>query len=131
MEDIYIETPEGWEVEDGNVLKLNKALYGLKQAGRNWYQVLKDFLEREGFKMCLSDNCVFIKDNGNIMLLLYVDDMIISSLDPAEGTKFLSKIKETFEIGEEGNLDWYIGMAVQDNGNSIKLSQSHYVVMAI
>jgi hypothetical protein len=65
------------------------------------------------------------------MLLLYVDDMIISSLDPAEGTKFLNKIKLTFEIGEEGVLDWYIGMAVKDNGNSIKLSQSHYVTKAV
>jgi hypothetical protein len=65
------------------------------------------------------------------MLLLYVDDMIISSLDPAEGTKFLNKIKLTFEIGEEGDLDWYIGMAVKDNGNSIKLSQSHYVTKAV
>ena len=51
VEDIYIETPEGWDVGEGNVLKLNKALYGLKQAGRNWYQVLKDFLEKEGLKM--------------------------------------------------------------------------------
>jgi hypothetical protein len=132
VEEIYIETPEGWNIEEGNVLKLDKALYGLKQAGRNWYQVLKDYLvSDEGFKMCISDNCVFIKDDGKIMLLIYVDDMIISSLNPADGADLLARIKSKFEIGEEGKLDWYIGMAVDDRGDSIKLSQAHYVVKAV
>jgi hypothetical protein len=131
-EDIYIQTPEGWDVAPGNVLKLKKALYGLKQAGRSWYQVLKDYLTREeGFSMCLSDHCVFTKDGGHIMLLLYVDDLIISSLDPLVGEKLLARIKAKFEIGEEGKLDWYIGMAVKDDGVSVRLSQSNYVVKAI
>ena len=33
---IYIVPPEGWPVEQGNVLKLNKALYDLKQSAREW-----------------------------------------------------------------------------------------------
>ena len=132
VEDIYIETPEQWDVAPGNVLKLKKALYGLKQAGRSWYQVLKDFLIREEkFTMCLSDHCVFTRDNGNIMLLIYVDDLIISSLDPLVGEKLLAKIKSHFEIGEESNLEWYIGMAVKDTGSSVVLSQSNYIVKAI
>ena len=132
VEDIYIETPDGWEIEEGNVLKLLKSLYGLKQAGRNWYQVLIEFLiKAEGFTMCISDHCVFTKDNGNIMILIYVDDVIISSLNPIDGTNLLSRIKANFEIGEEGPLDWYIGMNVKDTGNSIELSQSHYIKKAI
>jgi hypothetical protein len=132
VEEIYIETPEGWSIKEGNVLKLDKALYGLKQAGRNWYQVLKEYLTNdEGFKMCISDNCVFIKDDGKVMLLIYVDDMIISSLNPADGADLLARIKSKFEIGEEGKLDWYIGMAVDDRGDSIKLSQAHYVIKAV
>ena len=132
VKDIYIETSEGWEIEEGNVLELYKALYGLKQAGRNWYQVLKDFLTNdEGFKMCISDNCVFLKDDGKMMLLIYVDDMIISSLDPVDESDLLARIKDKFEIGEEGKLDWYIGIAVDDLGDSIKLSQAHYVIKVV
>ena len=40
--------------EDANnpnmVYKLYKALYGLKQAPRAWYETLKDFLLKKGFK---------------------------------------------------------------------------------
>ena len=68
------------------MLKLKKTLYGLKQAGRNCYQVPKDFLvSKEGFKMCTSDNCVFVKDEGKIMLLIYVDDMIIFPFNSTDG----------------------------------------------
>ena len=39
IEEVYIEQPQGFEVEDRrtHVCKLKKALYGLKQAPRAWY----------------------------------------------------------------------------------------------
>ena len=38
-EEVYIEQPQGFEVEDkkSHVDRLKKALYGLKQAPRAWY----------------------------------------------------------------------------------------------
>lgn len=56
-----------------------------------------------------------------MMLLLNANDMIISSLDPVEGTKPLAVIKEILEIDEKGTLDWYIGTAVENLGHSIEL----------
>jgi hypothetical protein len=44
-EEVYIEQPQGFEVEDKktHVCKLKKALYGLKQAPRVWYEGLTVF----------------------------------------------------------------------------------------
>src|SRR5229473_3256022 len=45
-EEVYIEQPQGFEVEDirTHVCKLKKALYGLKQAPRVWYERIDSFL---------------------------------------------------------------------------------------
>jgi hypothetical protein len=45
-EEVYIEKPQGFEVEDGksHVYRLNKSLYGLKQAPRAWYGCIDSFL---------------------------------------------------------------------------------------
>ena len=68
-ENIYMEQPEGFEVEnnEGNQVycKLRKSLYGLKQFGRNWYLTLKTFLEGIGFRACINDKCLFVRDTGD------------------------------------------------------------------
>ena len=45
IEEVYIEQPQGFEVEDRktHVCRLNKALYGLKQAARAWYGRIDSF----------------------------------------------------------------------------------------
>ena len=46
IEEVYIEQPQGFEVEyrHTHVCKLNKALYGLEQAPRAWYGRIDSFL---------------------------------------------------------------------------------------
>ena len=50
-EEVYIEQPQGFEVEDRrtHVCKLKKALYGLKQAPRAWYRRIDSLLMIMGF----------------------------------------------------------------------------------
>jgi hypothetical protein len=50
-EDVYIEQPQGFEVEDikTHVCRLKKALYGLKQAHSAWYGRIDSFLTSLGF----------------------------------------------------------------------------------
>jgi hypothetical protein len=127
-EDLYMKAPDGWEIEPGNVLKLEKSLYGLEQSGRNWRNLIHEYLLKvEGFQMCLSEHCVYTKNGNEILLILYVDDMIISSKRRQDADGLIARLKEQFDIGEEGPLDWYLGMAIDDKGTSIKLSQRDYV----
>ena len=68
-EDIYMEQPEGFEVKrnEGNqeYCWLWKSLYGLKQSGRNRYLTLKLFLDKNGFRTCINDKCLFVRGTGD------------------------------------------------------------------
>ena len=62
--DIYMEIPQGMEVEEGNgsqVLKLIKNLYGLKQASHNWYTMIKKGLEDRDFVPSEVDPCIYFE----------------------------------------------------------------------
>ena len=77
-EDVYIEQPQGFEVEDKkiHVYKLKKALYGLKQAPRAWFGRIDSFLVRLRFTKIKVDLNLYFKvmDDELVILLLYVDD---------------------------------------------------------
>jgi hypothetical protein len=127
-EEIYVEPPDGWEVAPGNLLKAMRALYGTKQAGRSWYQLLKDYLLKNcQLFMCLSDNCIFHNKDYSLMMLVYVDDAIISYKSQDEYNSLMNNLKKDFEIGEEGDLVWNLGVKFTDRGDSLFLDQSDYV----
>ena len=49
--DVYVKQPPGYEEHGSNfVWKLNKSLYGLKQSGRNWNNLLYEYLLGLEFK---------------------------------------------------------------------------------
>ena len=79
-EDVYMEQPEGFELTNNLdlVCKMKKELYGFKQAPRAWYYRLDKYLQDKGFKRGTIDNTLYIKTEGNDLLIvfLYVDDII-------------------------------------------------------
>ena len=54
---VFVEQPPGFEDPKfpNHVYKLQKMLYGLKQAPRAWYECLKEFLLKQGFKIGKAD----------------------------------------------------------------------------
>ena len=78
-EEIYMKIPSGLaeyfgsEVEEDECLILLKSIYGLVQAARHFFKKLTSILIYSmGFKKCLADQCLFIKENdrGTIILCL-------------------------------------------------------------
>lgn len=59
---------------------LQKSLYCLKQTPKQWYKKFDSFMSSNSFRRCHVDHCCYIKNNGNlyIILLLYVSDMLIA-----------------------------------------------------
>nr|GFB18876.1 retrovirus-related Pol polyprotein from transposon TNT 1-94 [Tanacetum cinerariifolium] len=81
-EELYVSQPDGF-VDQNNpnhVYKLKKALYGLKEAPRAWYDMLSSFLISQDFSKGSVDPTLFIRRNGNDLLLvqIYVDDIIFA-----------------------------------------------------
>nr|GFC87228.1 retrovirus-related Pol polyprotein from transposon TNT 1-94 [Tanacetum cinerariifolium] len=81
-EEVYISQPDGFVDPDNpnHVYKLKKALYGLKQVARAWYDMLSSFLLSQDFSKGSVDLTLFIRRNGDDLLLvqIYVDDIIFA-----------------------------------------------------
>jgi hypothetical protein len=79
-EEVYMEQPEGFSLTNNcyYVCKIKKDLYGLKQAPRAWYYRLDKFLQNKGFKKGTIDINLYIKSEGDnlLVVLVYVDDII-------------------------------------------------------
>nr|GEU63296.1 hypothetical protein [Tanacetum cinerariifolium] len=71
-EEVYVSQPDGFvDLDNPNhVYKLKKALYGLKQAPRAWYDMLSLFLISQDFSKGSVDPTLFIRRNGNDLLLI-------------------------------------------------------------
>jgi hypothetical protein len=99
---VYVEQPLGFEDPKypNHVYKLNKALYGLKQAPRAWYDCLKDFLLKQGFKIGKADITLFTcKVNNDIFVCqIYVDDIILGSTKVTVCVEFSRIMTNRFEM---------------------------------
>ena len=131
--EIYMEQPEGFEEfsEDGDklVYRLKKSLYGLKQSGRNWNKVLHEYLKNDGFVRNEVDHCVYRKqtDNGVIILVVWVDDLIIASNNIDMLCQFKDNMKCKFSMKDLGKISHFLGMDFKQEGGIIKMNQSRYM----
>jgi hypothetical protein len=97
-EEVYMEQPEGFSLTNNlnYVCKLKKALYGLKQAPRAWYYSLDKFLQDKGFKKGTVDNNLYIKSEGDnlLVVLVYVDDIIFGCSNESSVPWFTNSMKK-------------------------------------
>jgi transposase InsO family protein len=123
-EEIYVRQSQGHitpGMED-KVYRLNNSLYGLKQACHNWYETLHKFFIGIGLTSSSKDKCLYyFKDGDKIaMLVVYVDDIILtgSAFDVIEQIK--DKLKRRFVMKDLGFTHQILGMVVQDEMNEDK-----------
>eukprot|EP00253_Pinus_taeda_P008784 PITA_08784 len=110
-----MEQPSGFIQTDSNlVCRLKKSLYGLKQAPRAWYAKMDSFLLDTGFSRCHSDNTIHTKKVGKslIILVLYIDDLILTGSDPNLINHVKSNLKKQFEMTDLGHLHYFLGLQV-------------------
>ena len=95
-EEIYMEVPPGFysQVAPGTVCRLKKALYGLKQSPRAWFGRFTKSMVCMGYRQSQGDHTLFIRHSssgGVTILLVYVDDIIVTRNDIAEINKNKAK----------------------------------------
>ena len=126
-EDVYIEIPQGINELTGKnkVLKLKKALYGLRQASKQWNVKIVNTLTALRLKKLESDNCVFF--DNDLIIAVYVDDMVIVSSNIDRIDKFKKEISEKFKCTDLGVVKNILGINVQFEDNKIFLNQKQYI----
>eukprot|EP00253_Pinus_taeda_P012379 PITA_12379 len=127
-EEIYMEQPPGFIQTDSSlVCRLKKSLYGLKQAPWAWYAKMDIFLLDTSFSRCHSNDTIYTKKVGKslIILVLYVDDLILTGSDPNLINHVKSNLKKQFEMTDLGHLHYFLGLQVLQSKEGISLSQSN------
>ena len=85
-EEVYMLQPPGFHHPSlpNHICKLNKAIYGLKQAPRAWFLRLSGKLLELGFTASRADSSLFtfLSNSLTMYVLIYVDDIIITSSNP-------------------------------------------------
>ena len=63
---------------------VDRALYGLRSSGQRWHDRFSECLRAEGFKPCLSELDIWMRQNGDIYeyVVVYVDDLAFAVKDP-------------------------------------------------
>ncbi|KAJ9551482.1 hypothetical protein OSB04_015527 [Centaurea solstitialis] len=130
-EEVYVSQPQGFVDQDhpDHVYILDKALYGLKQAPRAWYDSLSQFLVASGYSKGKIDNTLFIKREGeHIMLVqIYVDDIIFGSTCPKFCDTFSKLMMTRYEMSMMGELNFFLGLQVKQLSAGIFINQAKYI----
>jgi hypothetical protein len=130
-ETIYMSPPEGSDISSNKVLLLRKTLYGLKQSPRCFNIALDTWLQGEGLKPLRADSCVYIKRDGDniLMLTVHVDDQLIACNNRSYLDNFKQKLNAKFECKDGGPVNYFLGFNVFRDREKRKLhiSQEHYM----
>lgn len=108
-------------------IRLQKSLYGLKQSGRMRYNLLSQFLLKEGYRNDPICPCVFIKRSGSDFVItdVYVGDLNISGT-PNELSKVVECLTKEFEMKDLGKTKFCLGLQIEHLKNEIFVHQSTY-----
>ena len=127
-----MEQPPGFvaQAEIGRVCLLRKSLYGLKQSPCAWFDKLSDLIEKFCMQKSKSDHYVFYRNSqsGIILLVVYIDDIIITRDDMAGISSLKSFLHGQFHTKDLGMLKYFFGVEVMRSKRGILISQRKYVL---
>lgn len=108
-EEVYMSIPQGLENKSNNMLlcKLKKSLYGLKQSPRVWFDRFTRTIIANEYQQCQTDHTLFVKRKSGgkmAILIVYVDDIILTGDDSEEILNLKKLLATKFEIKDLGIL---------------------------
>jgi hypothetical protein len=104
-------------------------LYGLKQASRAWFQRFASVITTAGFSFSAHDLALFVhvSPRGRTLLLLYVDDMIITGDDPKYIGFVKAHLSDQFLMSDLDPLWYFLGIEISSMPERFFLSQVKYI----
>jgi hypothetical protein len=129
--EMYVKDPT--QLSD-QVRRLLKALYGTKQAGRLWHKHLSRILKEYGFETFDKEPSIhrFVSDDGFVIIVVYVDDIIILPSTDELLKSFLTHMNKALpgKVKDMGISKEALGIIIDQhsdpNSHSVTLSQQPY-----
>jgi hypothetical protein len=127
--DLYIQQPEGFidKRYSNKVLCLNKSLYGLKQAPRIWYLLLCSQISNLDFESCASDTSIYYSGQLQVVLAVYVDDILIFGNTKGSCEAVYHALSTQFKMENLGEPKTFLGLNIIRTPLSISINQSGYI----
>jgi hypothetical protein len=109
---VYMCPPLGYSVPEDIICHLRRSLYGLKQAPRAWFQRFASVVITTSFSASAHDLTLFVHVSlrGRTLLLLYVDDMIITGDDPEYIVFVKARLSDQFLMFDLSPLRYFLGI---------------------
>ena len=131
-EEVYMRQPSGFIDPNypNHVCKLHKSLYGLKQAPRQWFTRFSDYLEELGFCESKADYSLFTFHKGDllIILLIYVDDILITGTSSSYIFSLIQNLGRLFSMKDLGPLHYFLGLEAVYSTTGLHLTQTKYTM---
>ena len=112
------------------VYRLQKSLYGLKQLPRAWFDRFTSSMKAFQYQQSSYDHTLFVKHKeGKLtVLIIYVDDMIVTGNDVDERAALQTYLSREFKMKDLGSLKYFLGIEVLRSKQGIFLSQQKYTL---
>ena len=119
---IFVEQPHLFELISELVCCLRKALYRLKQAPQVWDKTFADFLIKLSLERLELDHGVFVLQDCQLFLAIYVDNLLLFASDEPRLTDIQDQLDARFKMTNLGEISYYLGIEVDvEVGKEISL----------
>lgn len=118
---VYMRIPEGYPCNEvtrnSKVCELKRALYGLKVSPKRWYIRFSESMKKAGFNAYVFQPCLFVWRRGSkfVILLLYVDDILITGNCGDKIREIKRKLTSEFEMTYLGEPKKFLGIEIIRN----------------
>ncbi|KAJ7971218.1 Retrovirus-related Pol polyprotein from transposon TNT 1-94 [Quillaja saponaria] len=133
--EVFMEQPEGFVSKKfpHHVCLLKKALYDLKQAPRAWYGKIAQYIAFCGYKVLSSNSSMFVKlkSEMQVIVFLYVDDMIIIGDNNDEISSLRAELSIRFEMKNLGEIGCFLSLEVERSEEGYFISQKRYATSVV
>ena len=127
-EEVYMQPLFGLSIEPNKVCHIRRTLYGLKQAPRAWFAKFSSTISHLGYIASHYDSTLFLRrtNKGTILLLLYVDDMIITSDDLSDIQKLKDFLSQHFEMKDLRHFNYSLDLEITHSTYGLYIIQAKY-----
>jgi len=116
LQEMHIEQPLGYvdQTHPDLVCRLKKVLYGLKQAPKAWLNKIGRCFVISGFQTSNADFSLYVKktDCGIVVIVIYVDDLIITGDNDANISDLKKLLKQKIEMKDLRELHYFFDIEV-------------------
>ena len=113
QEPVACQLPEGFK-QPGMCVELERALYGLRDSPLLWYREFSATLAELGLKPSAEEPCLFLDPERRVVVIFYVDDFLVlyHRLHSARAQRLIEGIKAKYEVHDQGDVEWFLGIRV-------------------